>query len=309
MEPPVSPAVQWVAIAGKWRFESGRATYLGPQETQPSEVQFGVSLANARLRSGKISAAVAFPAGLVGNAGRIIFGYNAGSRAYLSGGIGGYGFEYVLDEFIETRGWHALSATGNALNSQMANGEYSMIISIRGQRVSVFANGVQVVDHDLGRPLYGDQVGLFAWGPGPVEFHDLLVTPRMPTAFVVMQYGDPYESLYAEVIKPVTKDKGLDVYRVDEVYRPGIILQDITAGIIEAEVVIAEITPPNPNVFYELGYAHAVGKPTILLAERGKELPFDIKGFRCIFYEDTIKGKKEVEINLKRHLSSILHLS
>jgi nucleoside 2-deoxyribosyltransferase len=60
-----------------------------------------------------------------------------------------------------------------------------------------------------------------------------------------------------------------------------------------AKVVIAEITVPNQNVFYELGYAHALNKPTILLAEKGRELPFDVHGYRCLFYENSIGGKKD----------------
>jgi nucleoside 2-deoxyribosyltransferase len=48
------------------------------------------------------------------------------------------------------------------------------------------------------------------------------------------------------------------------------ILHDVAQGIVDARVIVAEITPPNQNVFYELGYAHALGKPTILLAEREK---------------------------------------
>ena len=75
-------------------------------------------------------------------------------------------------------------------------------------------------------------------------------------------------------------------------------LEDIIEGLVESEVIVAEITPANPNVFYELGYAHALGKPTILLAERGRELPFDIRGYRCIFYDNTIGGKKEIETKL-----------
>jgi nucleoside 2-deoxyribosyltransferase len=71
-------------------------------------------------------------------------------------------------------------------------------------------------------------------------------------------------------------------------------------------VVIAEITAPNQNVFYELGYAHALNKPTILLARRGRELPFDIRSYRVIFYDDTIGGKPEVERNLIKHLQSVL---
>ena len=62
----------------------------------------------------------------------------------------------------------------------------------------------------------------------------------------------------------------------------------------------------NANVFYELGYAHALGKQTILLAERGRELPFDVSGYRCIFYDNTIGGKAVVQDSLTRHLTNIL---
>jgi hypothetical protein len=98
---------------------------------------------------------------------------------------------------------------------------------------------------------------------------------------------------------------GFAPYRADDVYHPGLVLEDIIEGLVESEAIVAEITPPNPNVFYELGYAHALRKPTILLAERGRELPFDIRGYRCIFYDNTIGGKKEVETSLRKHLASI----
>jgi hypothetical protein len=97
-----------------------------------------------------------------------------------------------------------------------------------------------------------------------------------------------------------------DPYRADEMSGPGMILSDIITGIQDAAVVIAEITPVNANVFYELGYAHATGKPTILLAEKGMSLPFDVSGFRCIFYDDSIGGKRRVEAELRRHLEAIV---
>ncbi len=87
---------------------------------------------------------------------------------------------------------------------------------------------------------------------------------------------------------------------------PGLILQDIITGLVESDVIIAEITPTNANVFYELGYAHARNTPTVLLARRNGTLPFDISGHRVIFYDDSIRGKPEVEAALRRHLSSIL---
>ena len=84
-------------------------------------------------------------------------------------------------------------------------------------------------------------------------------------------------------------------------------MQDIIQGLTESHVVIAEITPPNPNVFYELGYSHALHKPTILLADReATTLPFDLSGYRVIFYDNTIRGKGSVEADLRQHLAAIL---
>jgi hypothetical protein len=72
-----------------------------------------------------------------------------------------------------------------------------------------------------------------------------------------------------------------------------------------ADIVIAEITPLNANVFYELGDAHALKKTTILLARGDAALPFDIQSFRVVFYNDSIGGKVEVERNLRKHLDAI----
>ena len=71
-------------------------------------------------------------------------------------------------------------------------------------------------------------------------------------------------------------------------------------------MVIADITPNNPNVFYEVGFAHGIEKPTILLSDRSREkLPFDISGFRLLFYDNTIGGKSVVEASLRKHLEAI----
>jgi len=120
-----------------------------------------------------------------------------------------------------------------------------------------------------------------------------------------MQFAEPYDTFYREVIQRQAEAAGFDVVRIDEKAGPGVIFQDIQREIEQAEIVIAEITPANPNVFYELGYAHALGKPTILLAQRDSELPFDIRSFRVVFYNDTIGGKVEVERSLRRHLEAI----
>jgi nucleoside 2-deoxyribosyltransferase len=120
-----------------------------------------------------------------------------------------------------------------------------------------------------------------------------------------MEFAEPFDTFYREVIQQQAEAAGFEAVRIDEKAGPGVIFQDIQREIEQAEVVIAEITPVNPNVFYELGYAHALGKPTILLARRGAQLPFDIRSYRVVFYNDTIGGKPEVERSLRRHLAAI----
>lgn len=294
----------WAPIAGKWEFKENLIVYLGPEDPN-SPIPYGIALSKARIRSGSIETRVHFLNNPQDSAGRIIFGYNSETREYFSAGIGGYNLAYVLDEFLPARGWKAVSAVGSIQNFA-SDSEFHIETRIFGQKIVLMVDDIKVVEYSLARPPTGDQVGIFAWGPGPIEFKATKFAATKPKAFVVMQFGEPYDSLYRDVIKPIAEEKGLEAYRVDDVYKPGIILQDIIRGIIESEIVIAEITPPNPNVFYEIGYAHAIGKTTILLVEKGKELPFDIRSYRCIFYDNTIRGKKDVENNLRKHLTSIL---
>jgi hypothetical protein len=158
----------------------------------------------------------------------------------------------------------------------------------------------------LPSPLEGDQVGLYVWGSNKVSFEDLIFNRSRPKCFVVMQFGKPYDVYWEEVIRPIAREAGFEPVRADDIYGPGAILQDIIRQILDSDVIIAEITPSNANVFYELGYAHALGKPTILLANGNLEkLPFDVSGYRVVYYSDSIGGKGDIESALLKHLKSI----
>ena len=297
--------------AGRWEFGPELATYVGPDSMSPAD--FGLAIGNdrsriSRVRSGRIRATVLFPQQQ--SVGRIVFGRDPATNAYFSAGIGGYRFAYVLDEFIPGTGWRGLRTEGHEPN--IATGvPYEIEVQLRGQRVRLIVNGVNVLEGILPNPMLGDQFGLFAWGMAPVHFSSFSAELDDPQAFVVTQYGGPHEAFYRDVIEPVAKETHFKPYRAKDVYRPGVVLDDIIEGLVQSEVIIAEISPDangcfNPNVFYELGYAHAKGKPTILLAKNGTKVPFDVHGHRCILYNDTIAGKDEVVADLKRHLMGAL---
>jgi hypothetical protein len=216
----------------------------------------------------------------------------------------------MSEYYIPRSGSKKLFGLGQWENLQ-ANRDYRIALDLRAQNVRFELDGTRVFERILPRPLTGSQFGIKAHGDRPVAFSNLAASPSRPRAFVIMQFSEPYDSLWKEVIRPVADRAGYDAHRADDVFRPGIVLQDVVRGIVESEVIIAEVSPKNPNVFYELGYAHALGKPAVLLAEQPKDgptpLPFDISGFRCIFYDDAIRGKSKVETTLEQHLRNIRH--
>jgi len=297
-----------VPIAGTWAIEPEMATFTGYDD--PS-FKVGIALGDVRASSGMVRAEVELNEVEEASA-HFVFGYDSARAAGWSIGIGGFGHAYSLDRFAIGQG--AVLVHGLGVKANLKPHEpYRIETIFRGSNVQLSVNSVKVFEHNLPHALAGDQVGIWAYGDDRVTFRDVQVATLRPRAFVVMQFTEPYNSLWEEVIKPVAGKVGFDAYRSDDVFGPGVVLQDIVRGISTSQAIIAEVTPSNANVYYELGYAHAVGTPTILLAEQPHEgratLPFDISGFRCIFYDDAIRGKRKVEVALERHLRNILDRS
>jgi nucleoside 2-deoxyribosyltransferase len=126
--------------------------------------------------------------------------------------------------------------------------------------------------------------------------------------FVVMPLSDYYLNQLYSVIRSVVDetDNNLVARHADERFGPGIIIKDIEGDIIESKIVVAAITERNLNVYYEVGYAHALRKPTILLVQTGTTLPFDMSAYRCIFYENSVGGRRTIEERLRAHIKAIL---
>jgi hypothetical protein len=134
---------------------------------------------------------------------------------------------------------------------------------------------------------------------------DFAIASQKPKLFVIMQFSPPFDELYTDVIQPVGIAAGFAVIRADEIQGPGFIVADIERQILEAKAIVADITPTNANVYWEVGYAYAVRKPIVLVAERDTKLPFDISGFRTLYYDNTIGGRAKIEDGLRKHLLAI----
>ncbi|MEL6308497.1 MAG: DUF4062 domain-containing protein [Chloroflexota bacterium] len=121
--------------------------------------------------------------------------------------------------------------------------------------------------------------------------------------FMIMPFREPYNSVYTEVIRPLAADLNMTIKRGDEFASTrGSIMQEVWAALNSCRLVIAETTMINANVYYELGIAHTLGKPVILLTQTKEveELPFDIRGLRFTVYEDSATGSQDLEKNLRK---------
>ncbi|MBN2582546.1 MAG: hypothetical protein JXL80_05715 [Planctomycetes bacterium] len=103
--------------------------------------------------------------------------------------------------------------------------------------------------------------------------------------FVLMPFDDVFNIYYTEIICPAVKAAGLTPKRADSLFRSSGIMNDIWQWIRDAKVLLAVLTDRNPNVFYELGLAHAIGKSVILVSKTMDDVPFDLRSYRVQLYE------------------------
>jgi nucleoside 2-deoxyribosyltransferase len=119
-----------------------------------------------------------------------------------------------------------------------------------------------------------------------------------------MPFGGWFDRYYEEIFKVAIYSAGLEAKRADDINRPGNILRQIVEHTKKATVVLADLTDSNPNVYYELGIAHAMGKPTVLITTHIDEIPFDLKSVRIIHYE---KNDPHWGDNLKAKITNYLN--
>lgn len=125
--------------------------------------------------------------------------------------------------------------------------------------------------------------------------------------FVIMPFSDEFNEYYTEILKPAITECDLDAIRADEIYGIKPIIEDIAECIIDSDIIIADVTKRNPNVNYELGMAHALGKSVIIISQSIDDIPFDYRHIRAITYNTIkVKWKKKLKTELTNTIKSVL---
>jgi hypothetical protein len=113
----------------------------------------------------------------------------------------------------------------------------------------------------------------------------IMSTERSPVAFVMMPFDPAFNDVFETVIRRALQ--GYRVVRADSHLNQQNILRSIAEGIYNADLVIADVSGTNPNVMYELGAAHALGKPTVMITRSLAGLPFDLRSYPVQVYSVT----------------------
>ncbi|MBL8152986.1 MAG: DUF4062 domain-containing protein [Anaerolineae bacterium] len=127
--------------------------------------------------------------------------------------------------------------------------------------------------------------------------------------FMIMPFGSGFDEIYREIVRPLAADLKLTIARGDEfTSTQGVIMEEVWSALNNCRFVIVEITGGNDNVFYELGIAHTLNKPAILITQamRPEQIPFNIRHLRYLPYTNTAEGQVKLRGDLKTAITRLL---
>lgn len=297
----------WMPITGQLFQKDDSIIFKGgklPVESDGRELaRVGLFICDQEFSEGTISVDIKFDDVSSNSCADIVLNYDPQNQYTLNAGL--TNLDLFKIRYFGFKGWINLKLSGPE-NSLEKGKVYHLEVSLIGSTITLKSNGVEVLKHTLPLPFPKSQLGLFCVNETDIEFLNYEIKAVKPKAFVVSQFSSPFDEVYFEVIKSVCEEEGFEVIRMDEKSGPGLIIQDIANTIRHSRLVIADVSPLNANVFYEVGFSHALNIPTVLIAEKSTTLPFDISPYRVLFYENSIGGKRKLDEGLRNHIRDSL---
>ena len=134
-------------------------------------------------------------------------------------------------------------------------------------------------------------------------------------AFVIRPFGEKtdsagatidFEKVHTELIAPALKAAGLEGGTTGQIIDAGNIREDMFAMIIQADLVVADVTVHNANVFYEAGIAHTLGREVVLISQSAADVPFDLRHHRYLTYMANSEGLADLRETLLSRLTTLM---
>lgn len=122
---------------------------------------------------------------------------------------------------------------------------------------------------------------------------------------VMMPFSSEFTRVYRAIRAAAAEGEWL-CRRVDDIWENSAIIEDVVALIARSSAVVCDFTDRNPNVFYETGIAHALGRPVIPITQSDDDVPFDLKQHRYLRYDTSESGLNRLQLRLYDRLETLM---
>lgn len=158
-----------------------------------------------------------------------------------------------------------------------------------------------IKDVDLFYVLLSDQAETT---PKPAVF-EISEKPKNPKLVsFMMPFSGPFTSVYQD-LRTVLEVDGYECQRADDMWENAHIMTDIIELICTSAVIVCDLSNKNPNVFYEAGIAHALGKEVILITQSHDDVPFDLRSIRYLQYLNNGEGRAKLASEVLARVQSV----
>jgi hypothetical protein len=127
-----------------------------------------------------------------------------------------------------------------------------------------------------------------------------------PTLVSAMMPFHPNFTPVYSALQQVADACGLRCRRADDIWENPAVIQDVVSLIDKSRVVICDCTGRNPNVFYEIGIAHTLGREVILITQSADDIPFDLRHLRYVQYLNNGEGLTHLKARLQQRLEALV---
>jgi hypothetical protein len=173
------------------------------------------------------------------------------------------------------------------------------------------ASGIGDMQHSHWSIMEGDlfknlvDAGLLE-NTSPSVFHPVSEASRPNLVSAMMPFSREFSGVY-EAIKEACEEIGAECNRADNIWEHSTVIQDIYSLIHQSAVVVCDFSGKNPNVFYEAGIAHTLGREVVPIVQHASDIPFDLQHHRYIQYLNNAEGLVKLTSELTPRLQTLIN--
>lgn len=124
---------------------------------------------------------------------------------------------------------------------------------------------------------------------------------------VMMPFQPDFDDVY-QALKNLCQNMNLECKKADDIWEDSTVIQDIFSLIYRSKIVICDFSQKNPNVFYEAGIAHALGREVIPIVQNTEDIPFDLRHHRYIQYLNNDEGRQRLVAAIKGRIETLMNV-